>query len=99
MIEDDELRPGPASAVSLLSWNRHGDTELTLAAASGDLEELRRLLAGGADPLHRNAKGHCALVRAARQGHAEAISLLTADWDPDILTTPEKERLALDPMI
>ncbi|HEU4351960.1 MAG TPA: ankyrin repeat domain-containing protein [Burkholderiales bacterium] len=48
-----------------------GNTLLHSAVASGDLREVERLLAAGADPQIRNRDGHTALSAAGILGHRE----------------------------
>lgn len=55
-----------------------GNTLLHSAVASGDLREVRRLLAAGADPRIRNREGHTALNAAALLGHDDIHGLLSA---------------------
>lgn len=49
---------------------------LHLAAADGDLEAIRLLLAAGASPDKRGADGYSALIYAATYGHVEIVHLL-----------------------
>ena len=50
---------------------------LHLAAERGDVDELRKLLAGGSTPLEAKAKcGWTALHFAAREGHVDAVKVL-----------------------
>src|SRR5262245_1674600 len=53
------------------------------AAAAGDLERVRSLLAGGAAPDERDAAGQTALQLAAESGQTEMVRmLLAAGADP-----------------
>lgn len=69
-----------------------GETPLMIAAESGSLTELQRLLSSGAALDDRDARGHTALTYAARRGrdtHVEALMRAGADartrglWDAD----------------
>ena len=53
-----------------------GNTLLHSAVASGDLREVQRLLAAGADPRIRNRDGHTALSAAALLGHRDIYGRL-----------------------
>jgi ankyrin repeat protein len=53
-----------------------GNTLLHSAVVSGDLREVQRLLAAGADPRIANREGHTALRVAALLGHEDIHRLL-----------------------
>ena len=53
-----------------------GNTLLHGAVVSGDIEEVERLLAAGADPGIANRDGRTALHAAEIFGHAEILKLL-----------------------
>jgi ankyrin repeat protein len=53
-----------------------GNTLLHSAVVSGDIREVERLLAAGADPRIANRDGHTALHAAAIFGHGELQELL-----------------------
>ena len=53
-----------------------GNTLLHGAAVSGDLREVERLLAAGADPTIANRDGHTALHAAAILGQSEVYEML-----------------------
>jgi ankyrin repeat protein len=53
-----------------------GNTLLHSAVAGGDLREVERLLAAGADPWIRNREGHTAASAAALLGHREIYGRL-----------------------
>jgi ankyrin repeat protein len=55
-----------------------GNTLLHSAVISGDVREVRRLLAAGADPGIRNRDGHTALQVAALAGKPKVCALLSA---------------------
>ncbi len=55
-----------------------GNTLLHGAALSGDVEEVRLLLAAGADPCIANREGRTPLHAAAIFGHQELYELLAA---------------------
>lgn len=58
-----------------------GNTLLHGAVVSGDMREVRRLLAAGADPRIPNRDGKTALQAAAILGHAELCSVLSGQSD------------------
>ena len=58
-----------------------GNTLLHSAVAGGDVREVQRLLAAGADPRIRNREGHTALNAAALLGHDDIHGLLAAPAD------------------
>jgi len=53
-----------------------GNTDLMIAATTGDAREVARLLAGGADPNAVNAQESTALMGAAAGGFADVVELL-----------------------
>ena len=53
-----------------------GITPLHLAAASGSLELVNLLLAGGADPKAKDSEGQTPSDVAASHGHPEVVELL-----------------------
>lgn len=58
--------------------------DLTATVSRGDVSELARFLASGADANARDAKGRTALLIAAREGHRDvAQALLTAGAEVD----------------
>ena len=58
---------------------------ITRASATGNLEEVQRLIAEGADVNLREWKGRTPLQQASRFGHAEVVQLLLKQGaDPDI---------------
>ncbi|NUW30016.1 ankyrin repeat domain-containing protein [Nonomuraea sp. SMC257] len=70
--------------------------ELVAAAAYGEAEEVRRLLAGGARADEPDEYGSTALYRAAVQGRAEIVRmLLAAGADPDHESGGDGEGLPL----
>jgi ankyrin repeat protein len=58
-----------------------GNTLLHGAVVSGDVQEVKRLLAAGADPRIANRDGKTALQAAAIMGHAELYSVLAGGSD------------------
>jgi ankyrin repeat protein len=56
-----------------------GNTLLHSAVASGDVREVERLLAAGADPRIVNRHGHSPLTVAAIVGHPAVYHLLGGD--------------------
>jgi hypothetical protein len=58
-----------------------GNTLLHSAVASGDMGEVQRLLAAGANPRISNRQGQTALRVAAILGHGEIYSLLATPRD------------------
>lgn len=74
------------SAPSCLAMGPEPETLLAVAAARGDEQALRGLLAGGAGPDEHDRKGNTALMYAARAGRAGAMEiLLDAGADPDLM--------------
>jgi uncharacterized protein len=64
--------------VSLAAKNPTGVTPLHAAAARGDVESARALLARGADPNARQQSGYVALHSAAQNGRRDLAELLLA---------------------
>ncbi|KAG7190367.1 hypothetical protein KM043_006477 [Ampulex compressa] len=61
--------------------NSQGCTALSLAAARGHCDVVRRLAAAGASLGHLDMAGQCALVHAARHGRLSVVGyLLACDW-------------------
>lgn len=56
--------------------DKEGNTPLMFAAALGENDILRAMLAGNANPDTVNAQGFSALMFAASRGHTESISVL-----------------------
>ncbi len=61
-----------------------GNTLLHSAVAGGDIHEVRRLLAAGANPRLRNRDGQTALRVAAILGHDDIYQLLVLPRDEHI---------------
>jgi ankyrin repeat protein len=61
-----------------------GNTLLHGAVVSGDLREVQRLLAAGADPTIANRDGKTALQAAAMLGHEQLYELLTRLGDEHV---------------
>lgn len=61
-----------------------GNTLLHGAVVSGDVREVKRLLAAGADPNIANRDGRTALQAAALLGHAELYRVLASRTDTHI---------------
>ena len=55
-----------------------GDTPLHVAAARGDIEAVRLLLAGGADPNAVGERGYTPLHQALEQKHLQVARMLVA---------------------
>lgn len=53
-----------------------GSTPLTLACRTGSLKVLSKLIALGADPMHRDEEGNSILLVAASRGHTDLIEFL-----------------------
>ena len=68
-----------SSSGSLNYQDPFGNTLLHGAVISGDMQEVKRLLAAGADPRIANRDGRTALQAAAILGHREVYALL-AQW-------------------
>ncbi|MBI2688414.1 MAG: ankyrin repeat domain-containing protein [Acidobacteria bacterium] len=68
--------PKPPQAVN--TADSRGYTPLILAAYHGDLENVKMLLAAGADVHARDKSGRTALMGAAFKGHVEIARLLLA---------------------
>ncbi|KYN40810.1 Protein TANC2 [Trachymyrmex septentrionalis] len=63
--------------------NSQGCTALSLAAARGHCDVVRRLAAAGASLGHVDMAGQCSLVHAARHGRLSVVGyLLACDWIP-----------------
>ncbi|XP_018398120.1 PREDICTED: protein TANC2 [Cyphomyrmex costatus] len=61
--------------------NSQGCTALSLAAARGHCDVVRRLAAAGASLGHVDMAGQCSLVHAARHGRLSVVGyLLACDW-------------------
>ena len=58
------------------SYDYDGRSSLGLAASEGHVEAIQYLLAHGADPKHKDARGNDSLGDAVREKRAEAISVL-----------------------
>lgn len=58
------------------SYDYDGRTALGLAASEGHVDALRYLLAHGANPLHKDARGNDAIADATRENKQEAINIL-----------------------
>lgn len=61
-----------------------GNTLLHSAVVSGDIREVRRLLAAGADPTITNRDGKTALQAAAILGHRKLYTLLAHRSDDHV---------------
>jgi len=61
-----------------------GNTLLHSAAADGDLGEVRRLLAAGADPLITNREGHTPFRVAVLLGHDDVCQVLADPRDEHV---------------
>ncbi|XP_076650310.1 zinc-RING finger and ankyrin repeat domain-containing protein rolling pebbles isoform X2 [Halictus rubicundus] len=69
--------------------NSQGCTALSLAAARGHCDVVRRLAAAGASLGHADMAGQCPLVHAARHGRLSVVGyLLACDW---LVPTGENE--------
>ena len=72
------------------------DVELWRVAESGDVDELRRVFANGAQVNARNKHGVTALMRAAYYGHARMVrALLDRGADPNLARNDKFTALAL----
>lgn len=87
-----EMYERPRVAADRSGSGPHGQTPLMVAAESGSVEELQRLLGSGANVDERDALNHTALTYAARGGrnaHVELLMRAGADartrglWDLD----------------
>ena len=66
---------------------------LLIAAAKGDLAEIRRLVEGeGADPKYKDHYGYTALHLAAMRGHTETCRLLVLMGGVDVVWTSVRRR-------
>jgi len=63
------------------------DTELLELAFDGELEEVKKLLEKGADPLAKDGRENTSLSEAAVQGHLETVRYLL-DWKAPIGSDP-----------
>lgn len=73
-VEDLVRRGVPLDVV-----NAQGHTALMLAAYAGHDEEVRLLLAGGADRMIRASSGHSAADMARERQHDEIAALISAE--------------------
>ncbi|MBI3925744.1 MAG: ankyrin repeat domain-containing protein [Armatimonadetes bacterium] len=64
--------------LSAVSVNRWWGTRLHQASRAGDLPEMERLIANGAQPDTQNKYGHTAMHLAVGNGHLQAAELLLA---------------------
>jgi len=83
-----------------------GNTLLHSAVVSGNVREVRRLLAAGADPRIANREGQTALRVAAMLGHDEIYGLLASRGDEHLerlldqaleATFPASDPIAVSP--
>jgi ankyrin repeat protein len=83
-----------------------GNTLLHSAVLSGDIREVQKLLAAGADPGIANREGHTALRVAALLGHEDIHKLLKAPRDEHLewlldqaleATFPASDPIAVSP--
>ena len=83
-----------------------GNTLLHSAVVSGDIHEVQRLLAAGADPLIANRDGQTALSVAAILGHGDIHDLLAQPRDEHLerlldqaleATFPASDPIAVSP--
>lgn len=73
-----------SSLMVVAACHDYVNTPLRTAAADGDLQEVTRLLAGGADPDGKEKPGWTPLGLAARKGHLEVVrALLKAGAEVD----------------
>ena len=73
--QDDDLREAAFHGHESLS-QEDLDTALLYAVGAGDTERVRRLIETGADPESRNSRGQTPLIRAAIDGHTDAMIVL-----------------------
>jgi hypothetical protein len=72
------------------------DAELWCIAESGDVDELARVFANGAQVNARNKHGMTALMKAAYHGHARMVrALLARGADPNLVRNDQFTALAL----
>lgn len=80
-----------------------GNTLLHSAVLSGDIREVQRLLAAGADPRIANREGHTAVRVAAILGHEDIHKLLDGEHLEQLLdqaleaTFPASDPIAVSP--
>merc|ERR1719426_781728 len=63
------------------------DEELLEVAFDGDLDEVKKLLEKGADPMAKDGRGNTPLSEAAVKGHLETVRYLL-DWKAPIGSDP-----------
>ena len=61
---------------NLNARDEKGNTELILAARSGELEIVQALIDAGVDVNHQNIYGNTALIESAKRGHLETVRAL-----------------------
>lgn len=64
--------------MSVIERDEQGNTPLMVAAAYGQTEKVRQLIAAGAWVNARGRIGNTALIYAAQEGHTEIVRLLVA---------------------
>jgi len=64
------------SGIDINYQNKYGDTGLTQAAVTGNVELAKTLLEKGINPDQKNNLGRTALMHAAECGHKEVVELL-----------------------
>lgn len=75
----------PADPILLEARDEEGNTPLMIAAATGQDDVVRTLLAMGADPNAPNAMGETPLLHAVNGKHADIVRLLrAAGGDPNL---------------
>lgn len=75
--------------------NADGDTLLTIAAAYGNVDLLRKCILWGFDVNHRNNEGLTAIMVAAKANHLSAFQYLLSFYKSSEVATPEPVDTAL----
>eukprot|EP00981_Chlorochromonas_danica_P010581 scaffold3290_cov165-Ochromonas_danica.AAC.24 len=82
-------------SLQVTDTNADGDTLLTIAAAYGNVDLLRKCILWGFDINHRNNEGLTAIMVAAKANHLPAFQYLLSFYKASEVATPEPVDTAL----